>query len=330
MTPELDALFARQGGVASSPQILQVITVAAMQRFLRRGELVKLWPNVYSPGPTDPLTRLRGLDLHCGEPVAVSMGTAAAMYDFDTENTKVLHVLNPVGHQLRNGPGLTVHRREGAPLAVHRGRPVTTAAWTAIEVARTMQRPRALATLDAALRSGTCTSADLAAAATQQTGRRGIVNVRDLIPFARPQAESAMESEARLAMLDGGLPEPVLQYEVIDRDGRLWRLDFAWPDRRLAIEYDGFEFHSTPERLRRDRQKRAALEELGWYILSIVNDDVRRRPAELVRRIDARLHSRAAALYTNVHPYAFAGPRNTYGCTLAKVGVDTVTVGFHP
>jgi len=295
VTLELDAVFARQGGVASSPQILQVIDVGTMQRYLRHGQLVKLWPNVYSQGAVDRLTRLRGLDLRCGEPVAVCLGTAAALYGFDTQGVSALHVLNPVGQQLRNRLGLLVHRREGAPLTVYQGQLVTAPAWTAVEVARSLDRPRALATLDAALRSGTCSTTDLMAAAGQQTGRRGIVAVRELIPLARPQAESAMESEARLVMLDGGVQEPVLQYEVVDRDGRLWRLDFAWPDQRLAVEYDGFDYHSSPEHLRRDRQKRSALEELGWVIISIVGDDVRGRAAELVRRINAWLDSRAAA-----------------------------------
>jgi very-short-patch-repair endonuclease len=98
-----------------------------------------------------------------------------------------------------------------------------------------------------------------------------------------------MESEARLVMLDGGLPEPVLQYEIMDRDGRLWRVDFAWPDRRLAVEFDGFDWHSSREALRNDRQKRAALEEIDWRVLSIVSDDVRRHPDVMVRRIDAQL-----------------------------------------
>ena len=73
-----------------------------------------------------------------------------------------------------------------------------------------------------------------------------------------------MESEARLMMIDGGLPTPELQYEVIDRSGRMWRLDFAWPDQKFAVEYDGFDWHSDPDALRRDRQKRAALRDLGW------------------------------------------------------------------
>ena len=53
-----------------------------------------------------------------------------------------------------------------------------------------------------------------------------------------------MESEARLAMIDGGLPIPELQYEVIDGNGELRRLDFAWPDLRVAVEYDGVDWHS--------------------------------------------------------------------------------------
>ena len=90
-------------------------------------------------------------------------------------------------------------------------------------------------------------------------------------------------------------PEPVLQHQIMDRDGRVWRVDFAWPDRLVAVEYDRFEWHSSSEALRRDRQKRAGLEELGWRVMSIVSDDVRRQPRAMVRRIDAHLNRVAAA-----------------------------------
>jgi hypothetical protein len=107
--------------------------------------------------------------------------------------------------------------------------------------------------------------------------------------------ESPMESEARLAMLDGGLPPPVLQHEIVDRNWRTWRVDFAWPDRLVAVEYDGFDWHSDPEKFRIDRQKRAALHEIGWTVQSIVADDVRRRSWDMVRRIEVELdRSRAA------------------------------------
>jgi hypothetical protein len=175
------------------------------------------------------------------------------------------------------------------------GRFATSPAWTAVEVARALRRPRALATLDAALRTRTCHRRELAAAASKQAGRRGIVAVRQLIPLADALSESPMESEARLAMLDGGLPPPVLQYELVDRDGRTWRVDFAWPQYRVAVEYDGFDWHSDPEQFRRDRQKRAALTEAGWALLSVVADDVRRRPYAMVQHVKWALAGAQAA-----------------------------------
>ncbi|MFL6083420.1 MAG: hypothetical protein ACJ74F_09465 [Mycobacterium sp.] len=295
MPTDLDRLLDAQGGVATTAQLLQIFSRSRLDIGIRDGELMKVWPGVYSREEPDALLRLRGLDLRAREPVAVCLGTAAAAYGFDTEEVDDLHVLNPVRHQLRNSDGLIVHRRDDAPLGDVDGRLATTPEWTAVEVARALRRPRALATLDAALRSGTCDRRQLRGAADRQAGRRGIVHVRELIPLAAPEAESPMESEARLAMLDGGLPPPVLQHEIVDRNGRTWRVDFAWPERRVAVEYDGFDWHSDPEQLRRDRQKRAALQEMGWTVASIVADDVRRRSWDMVRRIEIELaRSRAA------------------------------------
>jgi hypothetical protein len=292
---DLEILFDGQGGVVTTGQLLSVLSRSQLDTRIQRGDVIKVWPGVYSREEPDTLVRLRGLDLRAGEPVAICLSTAAAAYGFDTEDVGDLHVLNPVRHQLRGSDGLVVHRREGAPLSEVDGRPATSPAWTAVEVARGLRRPRTLATLDAALRSGTCDRRELWRAAAAQAGRRGIVQIRELIPLAAGEAESPMESEARLVMLDGGLPMPELQYEVIDRSGRLWRLDFAWPDAKLAVEYDGFDWHSDPESLRRDRQKKAALREMGWSVMSVVADDVRRRHWDMVRRIEGELGSSRAA-----------------------------------
>lgn len=287
MPLDLDELLDGQAGVATTGQLLTVLSRSQLDTRIQRGDLVKVWPGVYSNVEPNTRIRLCGLDLRAGESVALCLSSAAAAFGFDTEDVDDLHVLNPLRHQLRNSDQLVVHRREGAPLSEVDGRAATAPGWTAVEVARSLRRPRALATLDAALRSGTCGRRDLVLAVEKQAGRRGIVNVRDLVPLADAAAESPMESEARLMMVDGGLPSPELQYELVDRSGRLWRLDFAWPSARLAVEYDGFDWHSDPDSLRRDRQKRAALRELDWNLMSIVSDDVRRRPYYTVRQIKA-------------------------------------------
>ena len=200
------------------------------------------------------------------------------MYGFDTEEPPDLHVLSPPGSRLRSADGLVVHRRDGAPLVTCTTTAGTAPAWTAVEVARSLRRPRALATLDAALRSGTCSRPELWRAAVEQTGRRGVVAVRDLLPLADALAESPMETEARLAMIDGGLPVPELQYEIFDGNGQLRRVDFAWPDQRVAVEYDGIDWHSGADAMRRDRRRQTALLDVDWVVVPIVFEDVRYCP----------------------------------------------------
>ncbi len=295
MNADLEALLDAQNGVATSGQILTLQSRREFNDDLRTGALQRIWQGIYSRGAPDDWTRLRGLDLSAGAVVPICLCTAAALYGFDTENPKDLHVLNPPHHQLRNADGLVVHRRDGAPMAEVRGRPATTAAWTAIEVARSLRRPRSLATLDAALRSGTCDRLELARALTKQAGRRGVVVVRELLPLADPRAESPMESEARLVIIDGGLPAPVLQYELIDGRGQLRRLDFAWPDYRVAAEYDGMDWHSGADAMLANRNRTSALMDIRWTVVPIVFEDVRRRPDDLVSRIAMQLrHARAA------------------------------------
>ncbi|MGZ4582775.1 MAG: hypothetical protein ACXVYI_00185 [Mycobacterium sp.] len=295
MHQELTRLLDAQGGVVTSAQALTFLTRRGLEAHVNVGDLQRVWHGVYGRGGLTTAMQLRGLDLATGTSVAACMGTAAAAYGFDTEATPDLHVLEPRGGRLRSAEGLVVHRREGAPLTVVAGRPATAPAWTAIEVARSLRRPRALATLDAALRSGRCSPDELTRMLRLQSGRRGVVNVRELLPLASPLAESPMESEARLVMIDGGLPPPVLQYEVVDLRGDLWRLDFAWPDLRVAAEYDGVDWYSGQDAFIRDRRRYSALQELGWAVVAILAEDVRRRPWDLIRRIQAQMQPSRAA-----------------------------------
>jgi hypothetical protein len=212
------------------------------------------------------------------------MHSAASLYGFDIDPDGRLHVLDP-GVRIRPTADVMVHQRVGAPLRMVGDRLATAPAWTAVEVARTLRRPRALAVLDAALGSGLCTAAELASAVAEQKGRRGIVKVRDLLIHADARAESPMESEARLVFIDGGLPLPELQFEIVDCRGRLWRVDFAWPDFGVVAEYESMEWHATPEALKHDRMKVASLQEVGWTSVPLVVDDVRRHPLDLVARM---------------------------------------------
>ncbi|WP_454793363.1 hypothetical protein [Mycolicibacterium lutetiense] len=263
---------------------MAVMSRKALAQHLRVGAIVRVWHGIYALSTPDTVGRLTALDLVAGKPVVACLHTAAALHGFSTEGDTRIHVLDP-GVRMRPTIGLMVHQRIGAPLQRMQGRLATAAAWTAVEVARTLRRPRALATLDAALRSGTCTAQEIDSAIREQKGRRGIVKVRELLPHADARAESPMESEARLVFIDGGLPLPDLQYEIFDRCGQLWRVDFAWPDAMVVAEYESMDWHASPEALKHDRIKTARLQECGWMSVPLVIDDVRRHPLDLVARI---------------------------------------------
>ena len=285
--------FFAANGFATYQQLMTTMSRKTLAAQLQTGAIVRVCHGVYAPGAPDLIDRLEAWELMAGQRLVACMNTAAALHGFDIQADARLHVLDP-GVRMRPSPGLAVHQRVGAPLTRVDGRLATAPAWTAVEMARVQRRPRALAVLDAALHVGACTAADLAAAVREQQGRRGIVVVRELLAYADGRAESPMESEARLVFIDGCLPPPELQYEIVDLHGQLWRTDFAWDDAKLVAEYESMEWHASPAALKHDRLKIARLQECGWMSVPIVVDDVRRRPRELVARIDGHLQRRAA------------------------------------
>lgn len=281
-------ILEKAGGFATTAQLLTVMTRQQLDVQVKNGGLVRVWYGVYAAQEPDLLGRLAALDVFMGGHAVACLGTAAALYGFDTENTVAIHMLDP-GVRMRPTVGLMVHQRVGARLQRVSGRLATAPAWTAVEVARQLRRPRALATLDAALRSMRCARSEIENAVAEQRGRRGIVAARELLPFADGRAESAMESEARLVMIDHGLPLPELQYPIHGHGGEMWRVDFAWPDMRLAAEYESIEWRAGPAEMLRDKTRWAKLQELGWTIVPIVVDDVRREPGRLAARIARHL-----------------------------------------
>ena len=99
-----------------------------------------------------------------------------------------------------------------------------------------------------------------------------------------------MESEARLVMHDHGLPRPDLQHLIYGRDGECWRVDFAWPDARVAAEYDSVEWHAGRTEMLRDRARFAGIQDIGWIVIPIVAADVRTNPSRLCERIRTQLN----------------------------------------
>jgi very-short-patch-repair endonuclease len=80
-----------------------------------------------------------------------------------------------------------------------------------------------------------------------------------------------------------GLPPLVAQFRVFDDAGFVARVDFAYPDLEVAIEYDGL-WHGERRAFLADRARLNRLTAAGWVILHVTADDLR-RPERLVARV---------------------------------------------
>lgn len=116
--------------------------------------------------------------------------------------------------------------------------PVTSAARTVLDLARSAELACALTAADQALRYGLCTyaelDAELLAIPKRAPGRRRAHTVWLL---ADPRAESPGESLSRARMYEYGIPQPDLQVPLRDLAGDFGRGDFGWPG--LIGEFDG-------------------------------------------------------------------------------------------
>ncbi|MGY1713726.1 hypothetical protein ACI78R_04665 [Geodermatophilus sp. SYSU D01106] len=181
-------------------------------------------------------------------------------------------------------PGIVLTRRHlrADETATRRGTRVTTPLRTALDLARTRPLEDAVVDVDRFLRTGLLDLASLREAATALTGR-DCRHVRNVLALADGLAESPQETRLRLLLLRSGLPRPVAQHVVRDGTRFVARVDLAWPDRRIAVEYDGL-WHADPVQFRADRQRLNRLTAAGWLVVFVTAADLR-DPAQLLTRL---------------------------------------------
>lgn len=102
-----------------------------------------------------------------------------------------------------------------------------------------------------------------------------------LLDDVEPASESPPETRLRVRLVEFGLPRPVAQWEVRSPSGSfVARLDLAYPDRQVAVEYDGAWYW---QQRRADDRRRDALRALGWVVIVVSAEDLRDAAAVAAR-----------------------------------------------
>ena len=127
----------------------------------------------------------------------------------------------------------------------------------------------------------------LVAVTAGMRGSRGARTARSAVGEVRPGTDSPRESVLRLIIVRSGLPEPVVGFEVIDRDGYfVGRPDLAWVESRIAIEYEGEGHWGDREVFENDILRRERFEAAGWRVFRVTAAHIG-DPHRLVQRLNA-------------------------------------------
>lgn len=117
-------------------------------------------------------------------------------------------------------PGIISHHDRLLPTEqmTVRGMPVTTPARTIFDIGRRVRLDRAVELTDVLL--GLCTPDSVMCVAEQHRGVRGLRQLERVLALADAGAESVQETRLRLCLVEGGLPEPETQIELLGPEGK--------------------------------------------------------------------------------------------------------------
>jgi len=239
--------------------------------------------------------RLIAACLAIGPETAASHRAAATMHDLLRYREPPIEVTTT----RRRSPelvGVTVHRLADLRdrwIVERDGVRATTVARTLVDLGAVASPRTVEAALDRATGRRLVSYRDVrdSMVAVARKGRRGVGTIRPLLEVRIGRVMPAGVFEARMSSLlsRAELPAAVPEFVVTDEHGGFIAVvDFGFPDRRVAIEVDGYEFHSSPkaiaDRDARDRLlasvKWAPLH-FGWHEV----DGQEHRVVEEIRRV---------------------------------------------
>ncbi len=248
----------------------------------RRGELVSLFPGVYIDAtvwqrmtPAERYrARVKSASLVAPAETVFSHLSAASLWRLPLVGTwpKNAHVLAPSSS---GGRSTRIFQRHtvGVPTEVEliEGVTVTTLARTAVDVASCLDFVAAVAVVDAALRRTShplphlplspITLSDLVEELRVLPLRRGREKAWTAIDFADGAADRPGESVSRANMRRMGCPMPQIQVALAGASGRVYIVDFWWPEFNMIGEFDGDAKYTDPEFLRGRTPEQALLDE---------------------------------------------------------------------
>jgi very-short-patch-repair endonuclease len=186
-------------------------------------------------------------------------------------------------------PGVRVHRSrmlDPVDFTVREGIPVTSVARTLLDLASVLRPADLIVAIDRAERLNLFDLTAVVDVLSRARGRKGARALRRAIAAYKPSTQKS-ELERRLKRLLEKRPDlPGPSFNVlVDGEAATHEVDAFWPDERLVVQVDGFEFHRTRRDRERDAASDADLELAGFRVMRLTWDDVNEHGDRTLRRV---------------------------------------------
>jgi very-short-patch-repair endonuclease len=269
------------------------VSPAALTRAINKGRLLRLFPRVYVVAGANTTWWTHARASAAWSNGALSHLSAAFALGLIESPPAEIDV---VAATIRRAPAGTPlhchHSRLVSPphVITVRGIPVTAAARTLLDIAPLVSEDVLEGALEDALRRGFVSMARLEwqLRTEGRKGRAGTAALRKLLRARGPQhttTESILETKLARWFRSTRLPPPVRQHRVVAGGRFIARIDFAYPDARIAIEAKSYRWHSGRRDWLRDEDRHRDLKDLGWQVIYVTDEDISTRGPQLEAEI---------------------------------------------
>lgn len=285
----------------------EALAAGTVNRYQLATRYTSMHRNVFIPAGAEPTANDRAVAawLWSGRKATAAGLSAAALHGSKWIDSRLPAELIHTSRHHTQGIVLHSDRLTDDESCSADGVTVTTPARTAFDLGRKPGLTEAVVRLDALVQATDLAMTDVALLANRHPGARGIRQLRQAITLADDGAESPQETRTRLVLTSAGLRPTHTQIEVYDPSGYfVGRVNMGWREHLVGVEYDGAHHWTDPAQRRRDIDRIAELEALGWRIVRVSSDMLGRRPHVVV---DRTLTALRAAGYQppNVKSFAY-------------------------
>ena len=265
---------------------------------VRAGKLLLLHRGVYAFGHAQlrPEGRWCAAVLACGPTALLSHSHAAALWSLTSPPSGPVDVTVPGRSGRERRRGIVIHRPGGLLIdegTEERGVPVTTVARTLLDIAPTL-RPRELElAIRRASRARRFDGREIHRLLDRHGTHRGAAKLHSVVTALRGRGTEDLRNRLEALALqlsdDNKLPKPKVNIHVLGH-----RVDLWWPEHRVVVETDGFEWHATPTQFAEDRARDRAMALAGITVLRFTWADVGENPTAVAATIAAVLKQHGA------------------------------------